>query len=183
MKPKASKTLLRLISARCDMAHAIEAHLLFQKHAAGPLSEHFFCSMVVAYGRPFTENNGLGNIKVEYPQYPDFNDTEMDVRHHRLIDLRNKFLAHSSAEGTRVQIIPPNVENPVTGIAQSDFDHNVGKRMFIKPEYVDWLAQVVHAFKARLDEDVLKQIKVDFKNISNSEPFEIETSWDKFTWS
>jgi hypothetical protein len=108
----ASKRLLRFISARYDMANALDAYNHFKESPINsPIAEYFFCAMVVAYGRPFTENQGIGNIKCEYPNYPDFSDQEMSERHRRLMDIRNKFLAHSSAEGTKIIIIPPGTSH------------------------------------------------------------------------
>src|SRR5690349_14572207 len=94
---KKEKKLFRLISAYSDMHDSVQAASLILNGAPDDLHEHLFLSMVVAYGRPFTQNAGVGCIKVDYPNYPDFGDAEMRDRHSRLIDLRNKFLAHSSA--------------------------------------------------------------------------------------
>lgn len=139
--------------------------------------------MVMSYGRPFTESNGIGRIQCEYPGYPDFRDPEMNARHSRLVDIRHKFLAHSSAEGTKVMIVPPNIKNPVTQTTKSVFDHNVGKRAFLEPVFAAWLVEVIQAFKARLDTDVATQIQTEFGSASHSATFEIETGWDKFKWT
>jgi hypothetical protein len=179
----ASKKLLRLVSARYDMAHAMEAYGHYKATLGTPAAEHFFFAMVVAYGRPFFESHGLGQIRCEYPNYPDFAEPNMNLRHHRLLDVRNKFLAHSNAEGTRVIIIPPKIVNPLTGIAQSYFDHNVGKRTFLDPRYVDWLKDVVYAFKGLLDVDVRKQLEAEFGTAVFTQPFEIETGWEDFKWT
>jgi hypothetical protein len=88
--------------------------------------------MVVAYCRPF-ESYRVGRILCDFPNYPDFDDSEMNLRHQRMLDIRNKFLAHSSAEGTRVMVVPPGVVNPITGFSRQSFDHNIGKRTFLDP--------------------------------------------------
>ena len=75
-------------------------------------------------------------------------------RHTRLLDLRNKFIAHSSAEGTRVQIIPPGVRNPLGMPAKPAFDFNVGKRAFQDVRYVEWLRVAPATFKSRLHSDL-----------------------------
>jgi hypothetical protein len=50
-----------------------------------------------------------------------------------LIDLRDKFLAHSSTEGTRIQVISPGARNPIAnGEAKDAFDFNIGKCRFPK---------------------------------------------------
>lgn len=179
----ASKRLLRLISARCDMASAIEAYGHFMTCPSAPAGEFFFFSMLIAYGRPFTESYKLGRIQTEYPNYPDFSDSELNLRHQRMIDLRNKFLAHSSAEGLRVMVVPPGILNPVTSETSKGFDHNVGKRVFLDPRYAEWLIDVAVAFKGRLDQDVQNQLGVEFASLSSSEIFELETAWNDFKWT
>lgn len=179
----ASKKLLRLISARCDMHTTLEAYSHFVSFAGTPAAEHFFFAMVVAYGRPFTDSYKLGPIKCEYPSYPDYPDAELNLRHQRLIDIRNKFLAHSSVEGTRIMVVPPGVVNPVTEQSFQQFDHNIGKRTFLEPAYSEWLVEVIFAFKARLDADVREQLLTEFGASSPSEPFELETGWTDFKWT
>ena len=102
MLPKNTK-FLRLASARLDVSYSLEAYEMLTH--LDPKSSPFYhsaVSMAVSYGRPFTANNGLGSLFVEYPNFPDFEDSELNLRHHRLIDLRHKFMAHSSSEGTRI---------------------------------------------------------------------------------
>jgi hypothetical protein len=179
----ATKRLLRLISARNDMSVALDAFGHFMTFAGSPPAEHFFFAMVIAYGRPFTENCGIGPIRCEYPTYPDFADEELNLRHRRMIDIRNKFLAHSSAEGTRVMVVPPSVVNPITEEKATRFNHNVGKRTFLDPRYAEWLITVAYAFKGRLVEDVRKQLQTEFASPVPPEVFELQTGWDKFSWT
>ena len=179
----ASKKLLRLVSARCDMHTALEAYSHFVSFAATPVAEHFFFAMVVAYGRPFTDSYKLGPIKCEYPSYPDYADPDLNLRHQRLIDIRNKFLAHSSVEGTRIMVVPPGVVNPVTGQTSRQFDHNIGKRTFLEPAYSEWLVEVILAFKAKLDVDVREQLLAEFGASNSSASFELETGWSDFKWT
>src|SRR3974390_2144789 len=92
------KRLLRLISARTDMQYASDAFQRFKTTADEGARYHLFLAMVIAYCRPFTENYGIGSLLCEYPSFPDFADADMSLRHKRLMDLRNKFLGHSSIE-------------------------------------------------------------------------------------
>jgi hypothetical protein len=165
------------------MHTALEAYSHFVAFAGTPAAQHFFFAMVVAYGRPFTDSYKVGTIKCEYPLYPDYLDTELNVRHQRLIDIRNKFLAHSSAEGTRIMIFPPGVVNPVTEQSSEQFDHNIGKRMFLDPAYSEWLVKVIFAFKERLDADVREQLLTEFGASNPTESFELETGWTDFAWT
>jgi hypothetical protein len=175
--------LLRLVSARLDMSYSLEAYgeLKSLDDPNNPLWYHAAVSMAVCYGRPFTETNGLGRLQVEYPNFPDFADPEMNVRHHRLIDLRNKFMAHSSCEGTKVLILPPGTKNPVTNELVDRHDHLVGKRFFGDLRFFDWLKDVALALKGRLDIDIRSRLA----QIAGSAtaPMEMETGYDDFQWS
>ncbi len=178
-----STKLLRLVSARTDVALAIEAYDYYKTMSDSPFAEYFVFIMALSYGRPFFENHKVGGIQCDFPNYPDFPDDEMNTRHKRLIDLRNKFVAHSSADGTQIMIVPPGVKNPVTGGTLARFNHNIGKRFFLEPQYIDWLIQVVIAFMARLDIAVSDQIAQEFSQTTLTEPFELKTGWDTFSWT
>jgi len=115
MKTKDEKKLIRLISAYADIKNSIRAGESLIEGVPEDFFEDIFLSFVMSYWRPFTENQGVGCIVCDYPNYPTFGDSEMSVRHSRMMDLRNKFLAHSSAEGTRIFVIPPNVLPPHGG--------------------------------------------------------------------
>ena len=175
--------LLRLVSARLDMSYSLEAYGILRSldGPENPLWYHAAVSMAVCYGRPFTKANGLGKLQVEYPNFPDFADPEMNIRHHRVIDLRNKFMAHSSCEGTKVLILPAGTKNPMTGEVVDCPDHLVGKRVFGDLRFYDWLKDVVVALKGRLDADVRSRL-VQLAGTA-TEPFEMETGYDDFQWS
>lgn len=181
---KQQKKLVRLISALSDMSDSIHAADFLMDGAPEELYQHFFLSMVVAYGRPFTENHGVGRIQCDYPTYPDFGDAEMPVRHARLLDLRHKFLAHSSAEGTRVQVIPPGVANPLGVAPKSTFDFNIGKRTFQDIRYVEWLRVAPATFKSRLHSDINQLLADSFGGDSGLDvPFELPTGHENFQWT
>jgi hypothetical protein len=140
--------------------------------------------MVVAYGRPFTENQGVGRIQCDYPKYPDFGDADMPDRHKRLLDLRNKFLAHSSAEGTRVEIIPPGVVNPCGGQVRSSFEFNMGKRRFPDIRFVEWLMNAPVGFGLRLHSDIRQLLQKTFRRRTGlTAPFELQTGHEGFQWT
>ena len=101
----AQKRLLRLISARTDMMYADDAFRHFMLTSDESARHHLFLAMVLAYCRPFTENYGIGSLRCEYPAFPDFPDADMNLRHKRFLDLRNKLLGHSSIEGTKVLLV------------------------------------------------------------------------------
>jgi hypothetical protein len=178
------KRLLRLISARADTDYASEAFQAFQAAHATPIAYHLFLSMVVCYCRPFTESRGIGSLLCEYPDYPDFPDADMNVRHQRMIDIRNNFLGHSSIEGSEVFLLAPGSQHPGTGETCSHFNYAVAKRHFLHPEYAPWLHQVVEALSARLDDDlrtVTKEIGEAY--LRDGGTYKLDTGTDKFTWT
>lgn len=182
-KHLASKKLLRLISARYDMCDGLEAYAAFTELVGTAAGEYAFFAMTVAYGRPFTNNHGLGPIKCEFPTYPDFEDPDMNLRHQRLLDLRNKFMAHSSLEGTRVIVVPPGIPDPGTLVVRDHFEYYLGKRTFFEPAFAAWLVEVIRAFKARLDSAVRAQLEIEFGKETFSTPVELGTGWEGFKWT
>lgn len=182
MLPKDTK-LLRLVSARNDMGASLDAYGILQavRDPSHPMFYHAAVSMAVCYGRPFLESYGVGQLRVDYPAFPDFADPEMNLRHQRLIDLRNRFLAHSSCEGTKVLVLPPACKHPITGDIVDRHDHLVGKRTFGDIRFYDWLKDVIWALKGRLDVDVRRRL-VEVAGLI-SVPTEMETGYEAFEWS
>jgi hypothetical protein len=136
LKTKDEKKLIRLIGAYSDIKNSIRTGELLISGAPSEIFEYIFLSFVVSYGRPFTENYGVGNINADYPNYPTFGDSDMPLRHSRMLDLRNKFLAHSSVEGTRILVTPPNVLPSRGGEISSNFRIDIAKREFGDTSYV-----------------------------------------------
>lgn len=178
----ASQNLKRLISARADLLDAFDAFQLFMQNWDNPLAPHLFGSMVIAYGRPFTENSGIGNLLSDYPGFPDYEDEEMNVRHLRLIDLRNKFAAHSSTEGTRIVIVPPGIKNPIGGNSSERWDYNIGKRKFPDPRYAEWLMVAIETLAKKIDADIHKLLPVEFDGKETS-IFELDTGHSAHSWT
>ena len=181
MQKKDTK-LLRLASARLDVGYSLDAYTRLRRLPLDdPLSYHIIVSMAVSYGRPFFENHGVGTLFVDYPAFPDFADSEMNVRHHRLIDLRNKFMAHSSCEGTKILILPSGATNPFSGDVVPQIDHVVGKRTMGDVRFLDWLQDVVVELKKRLDRDVRSRLQEVFGHLKD--PDEMDTGYDGFKWT
>jgi hypothetical protein len=178
------KKLVRLISALWDMDESVQAANLLMCCESEELCPHLFTSMVVAYARPFSENYGVGRIRRDYPNYPaGFGDANMPTRHTRLLDLRNKFLAHSSMEGTRVQITRRGVANSLGAPAKSTFDYIVGKRKFLDVRYVEWLRVAPESFRTRLHADIEQLLVESFSDRELNLPFELRTGYENFEWT
>lgn len=181
---KQQKRLIRLITAFSDMYASIRAANLLLAGVPDEVYEHLFLAMVVAYGRPFTQNYGAGRIQCDYPHYPEPTDAEMVQRHNRLLDLRNKFLAHSSAEGTRVEIIPPGIAYPSGASPRSKFDFNVGRRLFPDIRFVGWLRVAPDTFGRRLHMDIEHLLEQAFSGrIDPTKAFDLSTGHENFKWT
>jgi len=182
-KTKAEKKLIRLISAYADIENSIRAGKLLISGCPNEIFEDVFLSFVVFYGRPFTESYGVGCIICDYPKYPTFGDSEMSVRHSRMMDLRNKFLAHSSAEGTRIFAIPPNALPPRGGAIAPYFRLDIGKRVFGDIRYVGWLLELPKGFYLQLQTDIKNQLQEAFGSGGDlTQAFELATGHENFQW-
>ena len=148
------KRLLRLISARTDVVYSASAFRRFMATDCDEDRYHFLVSMVLAYCRPFTNNDGIGSLKCEYPAFPDFPDAELNERHERMWALRNRFLGHSSIEGTRVWLLAPGSVHPATKVPVSGYDYAVAKLHFMDLDFANWLHDVVVAVLNRLTSDI-----------------------------
>jgi hypothetical protein len=184
---KRNKRLARLISAFYDMHRAVETaerilNLPPDFPHADDVVEDLMLVFVMCYSRPFTENTGVGCILNEYPNYPTFGDTETKLAHDRMIYIRNNLYAHANVENLGVEIVPPGVANRVTGEARSTFDFNIGKRSFIRREYVAWLMKVPLAFKALLRLEIESLIANLFKASNPTSAFELQTGYIDFAW-
>lgn len=183
--PRSSqKRLLRLISAQADVRYSQTAYRMFEASMDADIRYCAFLTMVVSYGRPFTSNNGIGSLLCEFPGYPQFSLSDSAVRHQRMMDLRNKFLSHSSLEGTRVVLLAPNATDPGTGAVVSDYTWNVAKNEFLHPEYAPWLHDLVDALEGLLDstiDTVMREIGPAY--LDSGEARYLETLADSFTWT
>ena len=187
MKTEIEVRLVRLASARGDMLLADSAYHYLRIVADDDLRYHVFTSMVIAYCRPFGPNTGIRNLAKEYAKYPDWPDKAMNLRHTRMMDLRKKFLAHSSTEGTKVRIIPKGAINPRTGLPEPDNWYDVAKRMFSYSHYgqfADWLHEVIVALKDRVNKDMLALLPQYLaEHPDKKEVFEVDTGADQFQWT
>ena len=184
--PKKMRTrLLRLISARADMQYARDAYDRLSAHPSGATRYDLFLSFVVSYCRPFTENSGLGSLSVEFPDFPeDLELAEADVRHRRMMELRNKFLSHSSLEGTKVVLLSPGAVDPGSGRTVESFHWNIAKREFLDQRYADWLVQIVDSLRNKLTEIIeCETTTLGKRYLGVGECREIPTPAEDFTWS
>lgn len=177
--------LLRLISARADVHYSKRAYKRIKSAQTEDDRYDYFLSFVVSYCRPFTENSGLGNLTVEFPKYPqELGLADGAIRHQRMMDLRNKFLSHSSLEGTKVVLLAPGATDPGTGKTVSDYGWNIAKREFLNEQFADWLVEIVDALGSRLDkliDDLVTELGQ--RHLDPGEARMIETPADVFQWS
>jgi hypothetical protein len=139
--------------------------------------------MVVSYSRPFTENHGLGSLLCEYPNYPDFDDPEMNLRHTRLLAIRHNFLSHSSVQGVKAFLLSPRSQNPISNAVSANYDYAVGRLVFLHPEYAPWLHQAVESLALRIDEDLAALVQeVGSRYLDEGESRELDTGKEPFGW-
>jgi hypothetical protein len=182
--PKLRKKLLRLISARTDLEASSAAAHFFHFNTSEPYQYQCMLTMVVSYCRPFTENDGIGSLLCEYPSYPDFGDAEMNLRHQRMMDLRHRFLSHSSVEGLQVQLLSPGVTHPFTGEIVTRWFPVIEKRQFHNPHYIVWLSEIIAPLARRLDSDIAKLCaELGLRHVGIGNTMKIDTGSDSFQWS
>jgi hypothetical protein len=178
------KRFLRLVSAHADIGHAIEAFKVLQHAHSTPADYSLFLSMVVCYCRPFTESRGIGSLLCEYPEYPDWPEPDMNVRHQRMMDIRNDFLGHSCIEGSKLFLLSPGSKHPVTGDTMTIYYYAIAKRQFLHPEYAPWLYKVIDALFRRLDDDIRVVAKeIGIAHLKETEIYEFDTDVDAFTFT
>jgi hypothetical protein len=183
--PSHQKRLLRLISARTDMQYASDAFKRYMATNDEGARYDFFLAMVLAYCRPFTENYGIGSLLFEYPSYPDFADADMNLRHKRFLDLRNKLLSHSSIEGTKVHLLAPGAISPASGESAVGYGYAVEKLIFSEePQFVSELHDLVEVLSRRLDNDIRVVAKeVGSNYLQDGETYAIDTGKKSFEWT
>ena len=179
------KRLLRLISARTDMQYASDAFRRFKETDDEGARYHLFLAMVVAYCRPFTENYGIGSLLCEYPSFPDFADTDMNLWHKRLMDLRNRILGHSSIEGTKVHLLAPGAISPASGETAVGYGYAVEKLVFSEERgFVSELHDLVVVLSRRLDGDIGTVAKeVGSNYLRHGQVYQIDTGTRPFAWT
>jgi hypothetical protein len=179
------KRLLRLISALTDMQYASDAFRRFKETDDEGARYHLFLAMVVAYCRPFTENYGIGSLLCEYPLFPDFADADMNLRHKRFTDLRNKFLGHSSIEGTKVHLLAPGAISPANGDTAVGYGYAVEKLIFSEETgFVSELHDLIVVLSRRLDGDIRIVAKeVGSNYLHNGGVYQIDTGKKPFEWT
>jgi hypothetical protein len=183
--PRQQKKLLRLISARADMDYSLKAYQGLKFAASRQDQYDRFLSFVVSYCRPFTENEGLGNLLVEFPEYPrELNIDQGDVRHQRMMDLRHKFLSHSGIHGTKIVLLAPNALDPGVKRIVNKYSCNVARREFLDIRFADWLVEIVKSLAVKLDEMIQELLDdVGPRYLGSGEVRYLPTPADEFEWT
>jgi hypothetical protein len=92
-------------------------------------------------------------------------------------------MAHSSAEGTRVQIIPPGASNPVNRATEREFNFNIGKKVFPDVRFVAWLIELPKAFQTQLRADIKSLLCQHYGRRKDlNKAFELTTGHEDFQW-
>jgi hypothetical protein len=172
------------MSARADLDYAEQAMNLFMAFDDKILRYHALLSFVICYARPFTENSGIGPLKVEYPDYPNTMDDQVCKAHHRIIDMRNNFFCHSCAQGSQVVLLAPGATDPGTNQIVDRFTWNIAKREFPDKAHAQWLKTALIAIQERIDKDLNSAISnVSPKYFGTGDIFQIDTAHADFQWT
>jgi hypothetical protein len=109
----------------------------------------------------------------------------MNLRHKRMIDLRNKFLGHSSIEGTKVYLLAPGANSPMTQEKAIGYGYAVEKLVFSEEiGFVQELHDVVKVLSDRLRDDIRMVAKeVGSRYLKNGEIYQINTDKKSFVWT
>jgi hypothetical protein len=100
------KQLYKLVVARSDIAAAVNACDLFisrVKNVGDDLYFPLLNAIVVCYSRPFSTNRPFGSLPNKWHK---FANKKYQALHEKLIDLRDKIIAHSDLEIRKVYIYP-----------------------------------------------------------------------------
>jgi hypothetical protein len=180
---KIQRRLCRLLSAHTDVRFAIHAYS--QIVLCDNIDEryHPFLSMVICYCRPFTESRGIGSLLAEYPDFPDYPDTELNIAHKRLLTLRHDFLSHSSSVGSKVFLVFPGAVHPVTKKVVSVASFAVAKRTFDDPRYLDWLLATIKKLETRLARDIDSILGELSATVPSGTLIELATGADQWNWN
>lgn len=130
-RSKQKMNLYKLVVARSDIKAAFETCELFMKtvdNLGHDLYYPLFCSIVICYGRPFSDNEPIGPL----PGYwSKFSDKRLQETHDDLISTRNKLVAHSDLDIRKVIIYPPDTHVEKTKLISGNV--GVGIRSFYFP--------------------------------------------------
>lgn len=96
------RELYRLVIARSDVKAALETCDLLLKNVTSlshELYEPLYFAVVISYSRPFTRNEPAGALK---PRWRQFTNSALKEAHDRLLEARNKIVAHSDHRAVKI---------------------------------------------------------------------------------
>lgn len=144
------------------------------------LSNTLFNAMIVAYARPFTENEGLGSIQNDFKTFPSWDPD----KHSRLMQLRHNFGSHSSVDSIGFMVFSEPPSHPGEPCTPDNLHYVFGKRRFHTPQFVEWLLPQPRNFRSFLFDEFEKLLDQHFlgKDLSRSYSFgeaQNDYVWDK----
>lgn len=154
------KQLYRLAVGRSDVHRAYATSELLRREVhdlADDLYHPLLHATAISYGRPFAVSRAGSTIGARWARFarPVLLDT-----HNKLIELRNKFVAHSDPMERTVQIIPPRVA--LLEGRREHFDRpGIGVRDIAYPvEWFELVSATAADLGARLDAEVERLLQV-----------------------
>lgn len=182
----ADKKLIRLATAWADLSSAKNAFLLYVQCPDEEMNYHLLLSLVTCYGRPFLRRDGIGPVTdtAQYHFFPDFPNDEMNDHHYYFMALRNIFYAHTTLDGFRLKLIPPNVQYSDKPFRRDVWNFELGVRMFHSQNYkvhVRAAYPVIPEIMTRLEKDIREILQTVVTRYTDATtPFEIDTGAETF---
>lgn len=106
MREQRKRTLCRLVLARADIEATLRICDLADRIGIAQGDDFYFAlhyAIVASYARPFSGND-LGDLKGRWCK---FGEPRLDEAHKHLVEVRNKYVAHSDASSRPVTIHTP----------------------------------------------------------------------------
>ena len=172
------KELYTLAVARTDMRAALaacEMLLLLPDEEWG--ADPYWAlhqAVVVAYGRPFSDNKPQGKLPARYSRFDDSRGREL---HKMLIEERNTAVAHSDLEHKQVLIYAPGTLHPGTGKPFTAYGTSVRRWGIDRAAFTE-IRELIHEVGATIDLDV-QQLVMELYEGAKLPPGGFELTYEK----
>lgn len=103
------QNLYKLLIARSDIKASFDACNLLLEKVKGIKDDLYYplsTAVIICYARPFTANKPYGALP---NKWSEFTIPRYKQIHKKLINARNKLMAHSDMEVRKVKILPPKI--------------------------------------------------------------------------
>jgi hypothetical protein len=167
------KELYKFIVANSDIYAAKYACDCFVENVSNMQDTLYFPlleTIIISYSRPFSANKPLGSL---HKKWGIFKKDRYNLLHKRILEMRNKIIAHSDFEIRKVQIIPPYCLIPVLEQRTQNIDFGI-KTQALQIESVPIIRDMCINLGQRLLKEIEYRIDALYKDrILPAEPFDL----------